>query len=325
MFGSDILFPVTFTHTFRVLSTDITNENDTLGFITLPTNHGMCPYISDIVSRSTASQFPRWRSVLIGAFILSVDGVPVYTKNEVDAALSAVLVNSSDHQHLLVKITFAIDKDLRKNVMTSMTNSALQSDQICHIAALLAPTHDVPNAHDIQDTGESIDDLPILQDSFVDYLDDLLTQPSLLVKEPSLIQQVVSNPSRLTHCILLCRPDWPDWFAAEHKQLDVHHLHKMFGKPCPRPCKAIVMRAVWNYVVKWNGEKKARMCCDGRVLRLRGMKLLEAIYTSCVSQTGMKIFFTLCALLGYIISQQAQPAVQLDQETIARVVAEALQ
>jgi hypothetical protein len=43
------------------------------------------------------------------------------------------------------------------------------------------------------------------------------------------------------------------------------------------------------------------MCCDGRVIRLQGMKMLEAIYTSCVSQTGMKIFFALCALLGYII------------------------
>lgn len=61
------------------------------------------------------------------------------------------------------------------------------------------------------------------------------------------------------------------------------------------------MRAVWNYVIKWDGVKKARICCDGRPLALRGVKLVHAIYTACVSQTGMKLFMALSALLGYYI------------------------
>jgi uncharacterized membrane-anchored protein YhcB (DUF1043 family) len=53
------------------------------------------------------------------------------------------------------------------------------------------------------------------------------------------------------------------------------------------------------------------------------MSLLLACLVAFV--LGVVVGVLLCALLGYIISQQAQPAVQLDQETIARVVAEALQ
>lgn len=300
IFCSDQLFPVTISHVFHVLTTDIANEYDTLGFVTTSLDDTSRPYISDIIPKSTASQFPRWRSTLIGAFILSVDGVPVYSQDDVSAALSAQLVSASGQNDVDVNITFAIDKNLRKNVMSSMTHSALQADQICRIASVLSPPAP-SNVHDIHDSGEYVADLPILDDLFVDYLDDLLSSPSLVAQPPPVIRKLISQPTRLTRRLLLRRPDWSEWLAAEHKQLDVHRLHNMFGKPCPRPARAIVLRAVWNYTEKWNGDKKARMCCDGRVLRLKGMKLLEAIYTSCISQTGMKIFFALSALLGYVI------------------------
>jgi hypothetical protein len=184
-----------------------------------------------------------------------------------------------------------------------MTNSALQSDQICHIASvILTPSNVHPPIHDVHDSGEQVDHLPVLDDSFAAHLDDLLSQPSLLMCAPGTsIQQLISDPALLTHCVLKGHSDWPEWNAAEHAQLNTHHAHHTFGKLMIRPKIYTALRPVWNYVMKWNGEKKARICCDGHLLSLRGMQLVHAIYNACVLQTGMKLFFALSALLAYYI------------------------
>jgi hypothetical protein len=105
------LFPVTFSHDFTIRSSDITNEYDTLGFI-LKEDHTLCRcFISDIQSRSTASQFCRWRSRLIGAFILAIDSVIVFNLKDTEAALSRCLVDHQDHTGpSTVNITFAHDR-----------------------------------------------------------------------------------------------------------------------------------------------------------------------------------------------------------------------
>jgi len=53
--------------------------------------------------------------------------------------------------------------------------------------------------------------------------------------------------------------------------------------------------------MKWDGTKKARHCGDGRPLRDDRFQRLEAIYTACISQVGVKLFFALAALLNYVI------------------------
>jgi hypothetical protein len=233
IFCSSDLFPVTFTHTVRIMPSDITNENDTLGFIMNSENTQYRPYISTIVPHSTASQFPRWRSRLIGAFILSVNTVPVLSKPDIDAALSAALVQSSGGEDAMITIRFAVDKSFHRETMHSMTHSALQSDQLCRIAAVMMPKKPPYRPHlDIYDSGERVDDLPALDDAFAAHLDDIISAPSLLSPAPTVsIRQLLATAPRLTRRILLCRDDWKEWNAAEHVQLDAHHTHRTFGKP----------------------------------------------------------------------------------------------
>ena len=88
---------------------------------------------------------------------------------------------------------------------------------------------------------------------------------------------------------------WGETVLAEHTQLDAHHKHRMFGDPMPHPKICTALHAMWNYVLKWNNDKKAQICCDGQPLSLKGANLVHAIYTACVSQTGMKLFIALCA------------------------------
>jgi hypothetical protein len=116
----------------------------------------MHPYISDIVPCSTAAQFPHWQTSLIGAIILSVNGVPTTSKKDVDAALSSALVTASGNHDYKVDIVFAIDKNYHRDALHSMTNSALQADQICHVASIVEPCLASTSTpiHDVLDTGE---------------------------------------------------------------------------------------------------------------------------------------------------------------------------
>lgn len=238
IFCSDTLFPVTFSHTFRVLPSDITDENDTLGFIlSTPHDHSR-PHITDIISRSTASQFPKWHMTLIGAFILQVNGIIVTNKHDVESALSPILVDASGNRDFTVSITFAVDKSYCRESLHSMTNSALQADQLCRIAAVVLPTSKASSpSSDVLDSGEHLDYLPVLDDFFVEHLDDLLSSPSLLshVSGPS-IQQLLSTAPRLTRRILLGREDWSEWNAAEHiNSLMLTMLTKPLAAPCLIP------------------------------------------------------------------------------------------
>jgi hypothetical protein len=225
---------------------------------------------------------------LIGAFILSIDGVPVYSTDEVESALSATLVNASGVDDCSVVITFAIDKSLQRDCLHSMTKSALQADQICHVASVIHSG--TSPSRDVFDSGEHIKDLPILGEAFASHLEDIMCHPSLIshVSGPSLKQLLATSP-KLTRRILMGRPDWNEWQAAEHTQLDAHHKHHTFGQPMSRPKICTALRAVWNYVLKWNNEKKARICCDGRPLSLNSQSQrckFSSCYLHCMCITN---------------------------------------
>jgi Integrase core domain. len=116
LLASPDLFPVTFVHRFKVMVSDIINENDTLGFIMKADCHLHRCFISDIVSKSTAASFPRWRTNLIGAFILAVDNDIVFSLDDTHAALSRALVDATNtRKSTFVNITFAHDRAILRH------------------------------------------------------------------------------------------------------------------------------------------------------------------------------------------------------------------
>lgn len=157
------LFPITFSYEFTIKSSDITNEFNTSGFILKEDPVLQRCFISDIKSRSTAAQFSRWHSRLIGAFILSVDSVIVFNLDDTEAALSQCLV---DHQHQTgphkVVITFAHDRSLIQQDLDPEASipSPIQMDQICHLAT-------------IYETGEEIKYQAQLDQKWFEYFKDL--------------------------------------------------------------------------------------------------------------------------------------------------------
>jgi Reverse transcriptase (RNA-dependent DNA polymerase). len=207
-------------------------------------------------------------------------------KKDTEAGLSRCLVDaSSSHSPTSVTITFAHDRSLiRENILPDMAPSPIQLDQICHLSQ-------------IYETGEEIKYQPHLDATWFEYFENLVNQLSDVDDE--YIRK--TSTSQFTRSQLVKRDDFQEWLKAEFKQLDTHAQDGMFGDPCPRPRKSIVLRSIWSYQLKKDGTRKARNCGDGRPLRDDRFRRLEAVYTACVSQVGVKILFALVALLNYII------------------------
>jgi hypothetical protein len=284
------LFPVTFEHTFTVKATDIYEEFDTLGFIIKNDSQLHRCYIADIIPRSTAATYPHWRVKLIGCFVLCIGDDIVFDKQSADEALSRHLVDASaTRSPHTVNIVFASDKALLRHDDSSGDPSPIQLDQICHISSLI-------------ETGEEIKYQARIDMDWVAYFDNLVNSSySKELRDSSEEHINKVSTSQFTRRQLMARDDFDKWLEAEFKQLDRHEADNMFGDPCPRPRLAIVLRSIWSYMLKWNDERKARHCCDGRPLRDDRFRRLESVYTACVSQVGMKIFISTVALLNYVI------------------------
>jgi Integrase core domain. len=228
-------FPITFSHTLTM------NMILLVLFLRSDPMLQRC-FISDILPRSTASQYPSWRTRLIGAFILAVDDDIVLTKSDTEAALSRCLVDySHSHDHTTVSITFAHDRSLIRDRIDPdrMYPSPIQLDQICHLSQ-------------IYETGEEFKYQPHLDVEWVQYFDNLMTT---MPSDPHDAIHKTST-SQFTRKQLMSRPDFEEWKKAEFKQLDVHDSDRMFGDPCPRPPYAVVLRSIWSYAMKWDGTKK---------------------------------------------------------------------
>ena len=74
---------------------------------------------------------------------------------------------------------------------------------------------------------------------------------------------------------------------------------EMYGAPVPAPSDAIVLRQHWTYVIKGDGTRKARNCCDGSPRAAPQLKLANT-YSSCIEQPCMRLFLALCAHEGFI-------------------------
>jgi len=73
----------------------------------------------------------------------------------------------------------------------------------------------------------------------------------------------------------------------------------MFGKPEPRPSNANILSLLWTYLVKSDGTKKARCCCNGNPGR-KGSITLAHTYAACVEQPAQRIYWGLVALKNYV-------------------------
>jgi hypothetical protein len=97
-------------------------------------------------------------------------------------------------------------------------------------------------------------------------------------------------------------PNWEtEWRPAFYDQMDAHHKDGTFGEPCPAPPGATIVVPHWACVVKPNGKRKARLCCNGSKKMAPSLHRLGNTYASCIEQPCLRLFFALASARGHYI------------------------
>jgi hypothetical protein len=210
---------------------DISAEFDMLGFIIKddPQLLQRRCYVADILPRSTAVSYLRWRVKLIGCFILCVGNDIITDKQSADAALSHHLVDASlTSDPFTVDIVFASDKTLLCNDDIEIEPLPIQLDHICHISPTI-------------ETGEELKYQTTIDMNWMTYFNDLvnLAANHRSTPAPDVIHKV--STSQFTGKQLMAQSDFKEWLQAKFQQLDHHEEDGMFGDPCPRPSHAIIL------------------------------------------------------------------------------------
>ncbi|KAI2511652.1 Retrotransposon gag protein [Fragilaria crotonensis] len=230
------------------LSPSITCEHPCLGFEIMECHIRRRGYVSGVVANTTASRIRNVRRKYIGAFVVSINDVAVFTAASILDALRVVA--ASDEQTF--KIVFApdryipvvdrhLDQPIHLSVEQLRTVSAIRSS---------SPQPNLPDGGIACNEDSTIDD-----DHVQLLLRSLNTTTHGTPEEQSLGSFTRRKLRRL--------PNWKEWQDAEFKQLDSMAKQEMYGAPVPAPRDAIVLRQHWNYAIKGDGSRKARNCCDG--------------------------------------------------------------
>jgi hypothetical protein len=246
---------------------------------------------------STGSTLRGWKRNYVGAYIVELNGHAIF--NSSDFLTSCALVHQAHlaipHPTLLLTLAPERKEALRDpgvsprlhldqfrpviHILSEIGEGSAILDEdlpddnelFCAIHSITAPTGSAPH----------LLPLPDLQDSDPNY--ELGTQPG-------------SKWTRRKFRKLAC---WSQWKQAETVQLNSMDKDGMYGPLCRPPADAIVLRQVWTYNVKYEGTLKARNCCDGSVLKGRGIEYARH-YTACISQQGMRIFWAITTLKGWV-------------------------
>jgi hypothetical protein len=259
----------------------ITCKHPCLGFEIQECHIRKRGYVSGIVPNSSASRIRNVRRKYIGAFVVSVNNVAVFTAASIVTALQNVA--ASDEQSFA--IIFApegyipvADRHLEQPLHLSV-------EQLRTISTITSPLRQLPYSPD------NADDDALDNDHVQLLLRSLNTTTHGTTEEQSI--------GSFTRRKLRKLSNWNDWKAAEFKQLDSMAKQDMYGAPVLAPKDSIVLRQHWNYCIKGDGTRKARNCCDGSPRAAPQLKLANT-YSSCIEQPCMRLFFALCTHEGFV-------------------------
>lgn len=220
-------------------------------------------YVTDVLPKSLAASIKNWNSVLIGAFVIQVSDDIVFTVKDIEDALSRAVERSAPFD-----VWFSSDiDDPVPPIEASTVTAKLSKDQLRNIHSIIS-TMNVVTGEDapVKFLPQDVVDLPASTG------EDMCTTSSI-GEDLRICTVSTSKTTSFTRKHLKLRDDWPEWQASEFKQLDAMERDNMFGRIVLRrdllPDHADILRTIWTYKEKlMTGEKKSRVCGDGRHLRV---------------------------------------------------------
>jgi Reverse transcriptase (RNA-dependent DNA polymerase) len=271
------------TNPFSVLTDEtipITCNHPTFGFELFTCTHRRRVAISDILRDTTGAGIQNGRHRYIGAFLVAINGVPVFSLEDATTAFRGIR-DAPDTPTLLVTLSPERQpplRDLREPFVFGI-------DQLRAVNSIRTATHDSLDAL-------SDDTLTLLVASLTTATPP--TTPSQNVASDDTPERALGH---LTRRKLLQLSTWPAWQEAIFEQLDNMAKQDMYGTAVTPPPDAIILRQHWTYIIKKDGRRKARQCCDGSKRAAPQLQNAERTFASCVAQPGFRAFTSLAASL----------------------------
>jgi Reverse transcriptase (RNA-dependent DNA polymerase) len=276
------------TNPFSVLADEtvpITCDHPTFGFELFTCTHRRRVAISDILRGTTGAGIRNGKRRYTGAFIVAINGYPVFSIEDATAAFRDIR-NATDTPHLIVTLSPERQpslRDLREPFVFGI-------DQLRAVNSIRTATHD---------------SLDALSDDTLTLLVASLTSAPPLIPSPTPNVALDNAPERalghLTRRKLLQLSTWPAWQDAIFEQLDNMAKQHMYGTAVKPPPDAIVLRQHWTYIIKKDGRRKARQCCDGSKRAAPQLQNAERTFASCIAQPGFRAFTSLAASNGMLV------------------------
>jgi Reverse transcriptase (RNA-dependent DNA polymerase) len=242
-------------------------------------------FLSTIAARSPASRAKIPWAKYKGAYVLRVNGSPVQHVEDVTSAIQCASrrVGTTELRLLLDPDPYVYACQIQEESLH------LSSEQLACI-------------HAVRSGPEAYDDA---YSDFLAYYDEQCEDGFIHSLGATVLgtAEERSLPS-FTRARLKRLSTWPDGQTGpkgEFAQLDDMEQKGMYGDPVPRPAGAIVLRQHWTYLLKSDGTRKARNCCDGSKRAAPALHGEAKTYASCVEQPCMRVYFALCAADGLIV------------------------
>ena len=262
---------------FSVLQTEeppVVCEHPTFGFDVSQCDHRHWAYVSGVVPSSTATWIRHARRRYLGAYIVSIDGQPVF--DAADALAAFAHARGRD----LATLKLVLAPERADPLKEDHDPIYLGLNIIWSVTAIMS------------EMGER--DASLLESWSDDELQLAIAAVSSTVHSTAAERALGSFTRRKLKNL----DTWGQWRASEHKQLDKMATNGMYGEPCFAPRDAIVLRQHWSYTIKANGDRYARNCCDGSRRAAPELRAAAQTYASCIEQPCQRVFFALCAGLG---------------------------
>ena len=240
---------------------------------TLPTlglqikNDERGPIITHCTRGSPAAKISKWRLILKGAIIYSINGNEVLNDSDIIQMIAAAAGPT-------IELCCVPPEPTDIHPETGLPQ--LNFDQFLHIAEIHQQT--------------------ILRDEVIHHVGEA-DQPEHL----TIINKL--SPKTFTRKQLLQRSDWKDWEASEALQLDQYERQKMFSTPGPIPMNITeysILPMIWVYLIKVDGRKKARCVANGAP-HLKGTITLANTYAACLEQAACRLFWATAAIKNKLV------------------------
>ncbi len=186
--------------------------------------------LASMAPSTPGARVPCWRTRLHGAWLLSINGMPVHTLADTHQVFQDLYLTHAASCTLL----FAHPK-----ISHGLSNKGLPLLRRDHIPQL--------NIDQLSNQWAPQFQTPLL----------FPTTPTYEVVINGDVWNVVTKVMKLIRGKLLKQDDWADWNESEHSQLDQYDKEYMFGDPVAAEDKSAIFHLVWTYVVKeLDGRKK---------------------------------------------------------------------